>query len=122
MTALDALAPTHALFCAAAASAAARTSARSAPSAPSATSDPSAPDWRKYIILDRDARELPILFPRTLQHDQACPAKAGRLVSAGCYLVINGNVILLGVGSASLNLKSRPQDAALIRQLISESD
>jgi len=112
MNALEALAPTFAMLHVAAA----------ASVGPRAVSDRSpAIDFRKYIIVERNGRELAIVFPGTIRHDEGCPDRAGSLISAGSFIVANGTVILSGVGSATLNLPSRPQDAALIESLFSES-
>ena len=63
-----------------------------------------------------------ITFPRQLRHDEGCPDKAGRLVSAGSYVIANGRVIISGIGSDTLRLPSRPQDAALIQSLFAETE
>jgi hypothetical protein len=108
--------PTHSQF--ARAAAASRKSDRSTTSAQPAAAEP---PIRKYIVVERDGQELAITFPSCVRHDEACPQKAGRLVSAGSYGVANGRVVLTGMGSGTLNLPSRPADAALIESLFSES-
>jgi hypothetical protein len=113
MTALDALLPTTAMFVKAAAR----------KSDPSAKSDPSdrGPDLRKYIILEHQGKEFAFIFPLAISHDRACPNAAGHLISAGSFSIIDGQVFLTGLGSETLRLKSRPQDAPLIQSLLSES-
>jgi hypothetical protein len=117
MTALDALAPTHAMFHHAAI--AASTSA-AAPSAPSAVKSGST-DIRKYIIVERGGAEYAVVFPLFIPHDKVCHGIPHKLVAAGSFGIINGDVFLTGVGSSTLNLNSRPKDAALIQALLTES-
>ena len=123
MTALDALLPTHAMFYHAAVAATTILN----PSAPDAVKS-SGPDLRKYVVFrHQDGREFPVIFPRAIQHsdiDLALDCAGGTLykpISAGSYGIMKGHVFLTGVGSHTLNLPSRPQDAALIQSLLSES-
>ena len=85
-----------------------------------ASDDPSL-RFRKYIVVEHDGREHAIAFPLSIQHDRACPVSAGRLISAGSFGIARGRVVLTGMGSGTLNLNSRPQDAQLIEALFSES-
>ena len=79
----------------------------------------------KYVIVDVEGLELPIIFPNVIQH---CDFKNWKPVSAGevqlygaqgplestCCCENAIDVSAFG-GSTSLNLKSRPQDAEIIR-------
>ncbi|MDE2099085.1 MAG: hypothetical protein KGL39_17660 [Patescibacteria group bacterium] len=93
-----------------------REAARTAPSRP-APAIIDAIHLAKYIVLERDGRELPILFPRGLQHSEMVP-KNGKVVSAGFYQIIDAQTLVVDGLSTSLNLASRPEDAALIRDLL----
>ena len=86
------------------------------------------PDFRKYIVFaNADGHEFAVVFPRKLLHIDIelaadCGGQARYVpISAGSYIVALGQVILSGIGSTTLDLLSRPQDAALIQQLLSES-
>ena len=113
MTSLDALAPTQTMFHAAATAAA----AKPLPAGGGSDRFP----FRKYIIVADHGREYAFAFSGDLTHCDACPLSAGRVISAGSFFILNGKVVLTGVGSSTLNLISRPQDAALIQSLFSES-
>ena len=72
----------------------------------------------KYIIVERDGEQHAILFPRKLQHSEMLGPEAGRPISAGFYQIIDPDHLLVDGGSTTLNLNSRPEDAAIIRTLL----
>src|SRR5579864_1374193 len=47
----------------------------------------------KYIVIEREGREFPLVFPRDLQHSDVLPPKAGTPVSAGFYQFISTDTI-----------------------------
>lgn len=70
----------------------------------------------KYIIVERDGLEFPILFHRDLQHSEVLSPKAGKPVSAGFYQFIAADLILAGGESTTLKLRARLQDADIIKR------
>jgi hypothetical protein len=76
------------------------------------------PGLVKYIILETDGKEHPLVFSTFIRHDEMAPASGGHLVAAGYAILTDGKAIVNGVGSGSLNLKSRPQDADIIQSLL----
>jgi len=75
----------------------------------------------KYIIIRRIDGEFPILFPAAMRHSHMVPQDAIP-VAAGFYQIIDTDTLLVSGESTSLNLKSRPQDAALIRALLNRNN
>jgi hypothetical protein len=79
----------------------------------------------KYVIVDVEGLELPIIFPDIINHSQFkgwCPVSAGEVQLYGAQGPLEStccceNAIDVSAfgGSTSLNLKSRPQDAEIIR-------
>jgi hypothetical protein len=123
---MNSLAPTHAMFYRSAAEVG-PTSCSPAPSRQLAqlADFNSGLGIRKYLIV-RDsfaATHSPlrvILFSHELQHKDLVPLRCDP-VSAGSFFVVNHQAVLTGIGSETLNLPSRPHDAALIQSLLSES-
>lgn len=77
------------------------------------------PKLAKYIILEISGSEFPFTFPMDIQHSHALPAIPGsRPVSAGMFMQFYDRTVQVGGESASLHLRSRPQDAALIKSLL----
>ncbi len=71
----------------------------------------------KYIIIQHEGQEYPILFPITLKHSDMLPA--GRTpVAAGFYQILDAETLHVGGMSTSLNLAPREKDASLIRNLL----
>jgi hypothetical protein len=77
-----------------------------------------APILAKYIIIQRDGREFPILFPKDLQHSEMVPAHAGTPVSAGFFQFVSPDVVLATGESITLRLSARDQDADIIKRHI----
>ena len=63
----------------------------------------------KYVIIDHEGLELPIIFDDIIQHSSFSHLKP---VSAG--------VVRICGGSTSLNLKSRPEDEEIITKKLME--
>ena len=121
MNAIDALMPTHSLYAIAAAGAGSGSPLRaSAPpresASTSATPATTICPINKYVIAaDPEGREHVLLFSGHLQHSQMVPA-ALRPVSAGFWLLTGPQVrVVESIGSVSLNLNPRPQDADIIK-------
>jgi DNA-binding transcriptional regulator LsrR (DeoR family) len=74
----------------------------------------------KYIITERSGLEYALVFSRDLQHSEILTAHAGRAVAAGFVQFIAPDHVIASGESETLNLRSRPQDSAIIkRQLLS---
>lgn len=73
----------------------------------------------KYIIVDRNGIELPIVFNETImQHDQVYPReKQAWIVSAGFCRHTNNAWWCWGE-SISLKKKSRPEDSAILQKFL----
>ncbi|MDE2105028.1 MAG: hypothetical protein KGL39_47760 [Patescibacteria group bacterium] len=71
----------------------------------------------KYVMLPTPVGDWPVLFPENIQHRQAVDRLTVKPVSAGFCAVKRGVVTVFGE-SASLDLPSRPQDAAIIRDTL----
>lgn len=73
---------------------------------------------QKYVVIDKGGLEVAVLFPELLDHSDF--KKIGKVVSAGFFRVnFNRNNVSVYGQSTSLGcMKSRPQDAALIMQLL----
>lgn len=77
----------------------------------------------KYVVFKDGHRELPIIFPGSLQHfDVARELKQwlGEPISAGqvdCQPDMRPQAF---GGSSTLNLESRPEDTNLVRQVLEE--
>lgn len=69
----------------------------------------------KYIIVQRQGMALAILFHECISHSDAINRKDAEPISAGFYWMnSDGSVTTDKIGSDSLNLKPRPQDASII--------
>jgi len=68
----------------------------------------------KYIIVNRQGLPSAILFAEHVNHSDAINQKDIAPISAGFCTLKNGAVTVTGE-SNSLNLQSRPEDAAIIR-------
>ena len=79
----------------------------------------------KYVIMDHEGLELPIIFPDIIDHSQFkgwSPISAGEIRLYGAQepredtcCCENAIDVSADGGSVTLNLKSRPQDAEIIR-------
>jgi len=79
----------------------------------------------KYVIVVEHGREVPIIFPNVIQHCDFTnwkPVSAGEVQLYGAQGPLEStccceNAIDVSAfgGSMSMNLKSRPQDAEIIR-------
>lgn len=68
----------------------------------------------KYIIIERDGIEAPLVFSRFLQHEHMAQFTGGNVLSAGfCKLDSLGRWVTDGE-SVSLKLNVRPQDAQIL--------
>ncbi len=76
----------------------------------------SVPRHAKYIIIQRDDCEFPILFSKEMQHSEMVPAHAGKPVSAGFFQFISPELVLATGESVSLKLTARDQDASIIKR------
>ena len=66
----------------------------------------------KYIIIKKDGIEVPLVFSKTLTHEDL--ATNDTVISAGfCELDVTGKWIV-GGRSFSLNMMPRPQDAEIL--------
>ncbi len=74
----------------------------------------------KYVIFGTPVGEVPILFPTFVNHDSIVFMEQ-KPVSAG-YAEVDGDgegiKVWTGDGSKSLGLRSRPEDAAIVKQLL----
>lgn len=77
-----------------------------------------APHLAKYLIIERDGVQSPVLFPASMQHRDMVPSGAQRVISAGFYQIIDANLLLVGGQSMSLGLCARIEDEPLIKQLL----
>ena len=74
----------------------------------------------KYIIIDSDFGELPIVFSELFKHSDM-KAIQGKIVSAGfCFIDHNGQYSCYG-DSVSLGLKSREEDATILNKMLGNS-
>lgn len=73
---------------------------------------------RKYVIFEKNGVEFAVLFPSTL--DSFDFGKSGKIVSSGFFSFNfkTNKVNVYGQGSSSGYVKSRPQDAIIIVQLL----
>jgi hypothetical protein len=70
----------------------------------------------KYVIIEVDGVEMPLIFSRLLSHENVALALCASVHSAGyCELDITGKWTT-GGQSVSLELDSRPEDAELLNQ------
>ena len=70
----------------------------------------------KYIIVELEGMEVPLVFSRFLQHEGVAGAIPNKVCSAGfCELGPNGKWITSGE-SVSLNLDARQQDAKILNE------
>jgi hypothetical protein len=70
----------------------------------------------KYIIVELEGMEVPLVFSRFLQHEDVAGAIPNKVCSAGfCELSSVGIWITSGV-SVSLNLDAREQDAKILNE------
>jgi len=67
----------------------------------------------KYIIIDVNGVEIPILFNETIYHYQIAKAFNYKVISAG-HVNINATSLNVFGKSHSLNIYSRPNDALII--------
>ena len=128
MTLLEAIAPPHAAIHASLAGQADTPLKRLNDSLAAATADlqrdlratKRASHLAKYIVLSAAGEEHALLFPTALQHSEMLPTMPGaRAVSAGFYMIFGNGTVMVGGASQSLRIMSRPEDAAIIRRLIS---
>jgi hypothetical protein len=83
-------------------------------------------DAYKYIVIIFDGREQVISFPQHVEHADIFrytkrEAPHIQLVSAG-FFIADGGDLWVGGESLSLDMVSRPQDEALIRNFLSSAD
>jgi len=76
-------------------------------------------DNTKYIIVDQEGIELPVIFPHLINHSDM--RHAGKVVSAGfcqMYATDGENTVSVCVfgKSESLKLESRPEDKEIIEE------
>ncbi len=70
----------------------------------------------KYIIVELEGMEVPLVFSRFLQHEDVASAISNKVCSAGfCELSSVGTWITSGV-SVSLNLDTREQDTKILNE------
>jgi hypothetical protein len=70
----------------------------------------------KYIIVEREGMEVPLVFSRFLQHEDVALVIRDKVYSAGfCELDSTGNWIASG-GSVSLKLDARQRDAKILNE------
>jgi len=70
----------------------------------------------KYIIIEHDGMEAPVVFSPVLLHEDV--AGNSKVKSAGfCKLDVNGNWTAAG-NSVSLNCGARPQDVKILKELL----
>lgn len=68
----------------------------------------------KYIIMEVDGMEVPLIFSGLLPHEIVAVAVKNNLRAAGfCELNPGGEWVAFGQ-SVSLDLSARPQDAAIL--------
>lgn len=70
----------------------------------------------KYIVINQGGREYAILFHRDLQHSEVISPKVGTPVAAGFYQFFPPSTVTVNGESTTLDLSSRPQDAAIIKR------
>lgn len=85
------------------------------------------PMLHKYIILERDGREYPLVFSREIQHSHVVPWKEGYTpVSAGSFIICGSELRLSpgpgcpGAGSSTLEIDPRPQDETILRAFLAQ--
>ena len=66
----------------------------------------------KYVIIEKNFAEVPIIFPDMIPHDFFSNLKP---ISAGKMRVGKNNEYFAWGASHSLQLKSRPEDAEIIK-------
>jgi hypothetical protein len=70
----------------------------------------------KYIIVELEGMEVPLVFSRFLQHEDIALVIKNKVYSAGfCELDLTGNWIASGA-SVSLKLNAREQDAKILNE------
>lgn len=69
----------------------------------------------KYIIVERNGTELPIVFSRDFQHSEVLTLKSGRPVSAGFYqffapdkIIVSGESTTIGMGLSPARCRAYP--------------
>lgn len=78
-------------------------------------------NYMKYIVLDGQYGDAPIIFPDSMEHRAFSQAFDAEVVSAGFVTFGFGKVQCYGQ-SVSLNVASRSEDSALVARLIGEKD
>ena len=74
-------------------------------------------DW-KYIIIEHEGMEVPILFPPIIYHETARPVNANVVAAGFCRIVDDGHIVVRG-GSRGLGAESRAEDADIIQHALS---
>jgi hypothetical protein len=70
----------------------------------------------KYIIVDLNGTEVPLVFSSFLQHEDVAMGVQGKVNSAGfCELDTAGKWVACG-GSVSLKLEARQQDTGILNE------
>jgi len=70
----------------------------------------------KYVVaVDNYGEESPIVFPATFTHNRIGTLRLAKIVSAGFCMRVDGRWIVSGE-SESLQVQSRPEDAALLNR------
>ena len=75
--------------------------------------------FSKYIIIDNGGVEVPIVFDEILSHKEMSYNKT--VISAGFLDVWENEVSVFGE-SVTLNIKSRKEDAILIKKMLIHED
>jgi hypothetical protein len=76
-------------------------------------------DDTKYIIVDQQGTELPVIFPHLINHSDM--RHAGKVVSAGFCQIFASDAdkkvsVAVGGKSDSLKINSRPEDKEIIER------
>jgi hypothetical protein len=76
----------------------------------------------KYIIIELDGMEVPLVFPRFLLHEAVAMSVNNTICSAGFCELSSGGKWIAGGQSISLNLNARPQDAEILNGQLGAGD
>ena len=71
----------------------------------------------KYIVVDRDGTEVPVIFPQFLEHKEMAERIGGSVIAAGFVVVTSKKGVRCYGSSTTLMIGARVSDGDLINQM-----